>query len=157
MNLEPKISAPQSYLNNLKSAPLFIFFHSSDCNNSTRSGKLFTTISSFKYDFSGSRNGDLSFGNCYFYLITLCFSKLLSNSFQHTNDIAYTAVIILDSHIHNTSIIRYTIKGHMNFSSSASKLFSDIIREFNICSTFIRNKMYLSFIFIEFYFATNLN
>ena len=58
--------------------------------------------------------------------ITISFPQLLPDGLQHTDDIADGTILIPDSHIHNTSIIRNAVKSRMYFNSAFSKFLADV-------------------------------
>lgn len=52
--------------------------------------------------------------------------ELVTDVFQHAEDIANGSIGILHSHINYTSFVEYAVKGGMNFYAAFAKLHPDV-------------------------------
>jgi len=76
------------------------------------------------------------------------FSDFGADFFAEHNDVADTAILMLESHIDNTAVIGLAIKGRVYFDSALTKHLSNIEWDFNLGTINIRH-------FLDFRFEGN--
>ena len=68
--------------------------------------------------------------------------ELVTDVFQHAEDIANGSIGILHSHINYTSFVGYAVKGGMNFYAAFAKLLPDVYRHPYVSPSLVGYRLY---------------
>ena len=79
--------------------------------------------------------------------ISICFTQLISDGLQYTNNIADGPILILDSHIYNAPGIFNAVKCCIHFYATFPEFLPDIPWKSNISPSGVRIFVYYSVIF----------
>ncbi len=74
--------------------------------------------------------------------VAVGFSELFPYRFQNADNIADISFFVFNSHIDDAAVIRDTVERRVHLNATLAKLFSDIVRENDVCSAAFRINVY---------------